>query len=175
MLKTLLFIIIAGILVYLLLRLCLYLYRPFFLSKTFREIEQTYNRLLTVAEKDVGSAVENLGKWQSGDKVIRTMWTEDEIKESINAAKAARAHEEEVYGKFLRLRERFLHNPDKLSESIVTYQRYLNIRLQQRQNAGVAANALTLGAISFDEFVAAAKETKIALEENERKLDILLT
>jgi hypothetical protein len=47
--------------------------------------------------------------------------------------------------------------------------------LQQRQNAGVAANALTLGAISFDEFVAAAKETKIALEENERKLDILLT
>jgi hypothetical protein len=175
MLKTLLFIIIAGILVYLLLRLCLYLYRPFFLSKTFREIEQTYNRLLTVAEKDVGSAVENFGKWQSGDKVIRTMWTEDEIKESINAAKAARAHEEEVYGKFLRLRERYALNPKQLSESIVAYRRYLQVRFQHYENAMLCESAVTSGAFSFDEMMAARKEAMIILEENERKLDILLT
>ncbi len=173
--KLLLVIVIIGTLAYLLIKFSLYVYRPFFLSKTFMAIEEMYNRLQIAADKDIDLDVEYLKKWQSGDGIVKAYSSEDEIMERIKTTRAAKTHEEEVYGKFLRLRERFLHNPDKLSESIVTYQRYLNIRLQQRQNAGVAANALTLGAISFDEFVAAAKETKIALEENERKLDILLT
>jgi hypothetical protein len=175
MLKTLLFIVIAGILAYLLFNLCLYLYRPFFLSKTFREIEQMYNRLLTALEKDVGSWVETLEEWHSGDEVIRTEHRENEILESINAAKATKAHEEEVYGKFLRLRERFVLNPKKLSASIVAYRSYLQVRLQHHEDAMLCACAVTAGAFSFDDMMAARKKIMIIMKENERKLDILLT
>jgi hypothetical protein len=134
-----------------------------------------YNRLLTVAEEDVGSTVETLGKWQSGDKVTMTEHNEDEIMESINAAKAEKAHEEEVYGKFLRLRERYALNPKKLSESIVAYRGYLEDRFQHYQDEMLCASAATSGAFSFDEMMAARKKAMIVLEENERKLDILLT
>ena len=157
--KTLSFIIIAGILVYLLLKLCLYLYR----------------RLLTAIERDVGYWVETLERWQSGDKVVRTSCRENDIMENINAAKAAKAHEEEVYGKFLRLKERFILNPKKLWESIVAYRRYLRISLQHHEDAMLCASAVTSGAFSFDEMMAARKEIMIILEKDERKLDILLT
>lgn len=76
-----------------------------------------YNRLLTAAEKDVNSAVEDFGKWRSGDEVARVVHTEDRIMENINAANTAKIHEEELYGKFLSLRERFIQNPSKLAES----------------------------------------------------------
>jgi hypothetical protein len=175
MVKTLLFIVIGGILVYLLLKLCLYLYRPLSLSKTFREIEQMYNRLLEALERDVGTWVETWEKWQSGDKAVRTQCRENDIMEHLNAAKAAKAHEEEVYGKFLRLRERFILNPKKLADSIVAYRRYLQVGLQHHEDAILCASAVTSGAFSFDEMMAARKEIMMILEENERKLDILLT
>ncbi|MGZ3636095.1 MAG: hypothetical protein ACXWMO_12745 [Syntrophales bacterium] len=175
MMKTLLVVVIGGILVYLLLKLCLCLYRPLFLSKTFREIEQMYNRLLDALERDVGTWVETWEEWQYGDKVVRTQCRENDIMEHINAAKAAKAHEEEVYGKFLRLRERFILNPKKLADSIVAYRRYLQVALQHYQDAMLCASAVTSGAFSFDEMMAARKEIMIIMEENERKLDILLT
>lgn len=172
--KLLFFIVIAGTLVYLLLKFCLYIYRPFFLSRAFREIDQMYNRLLTAAVKDVGSAVKVLERWQSNDKVVRDLSSEDQIMENINASKTATAREEEVYGKFLRCRERFVQNPSKLSESIVAYRRYLEVRLKQCKDATLFAGAVTSGVMSFDEMMAEKKETMIVLEENERKLDILL-
>lgn len=140
MLQLLLFIFIAVTLVYLLPKLYLWLYRPFFLSRTFREIEQMYNRVLIDAEKDVSSADENLGKWVSGDKVVRTVYTEGIIMERIVAAKAAIAHEEEVYGKYLSLRERFVRDHKELLESIVAYRRYLEVRLKHRQDAKLFAS-----------------------------------
>ena len=175
MLKTLLFIVIGGILGYLLFKLCLYLYRPFFLTKTLREMEQKYDRLLTALEKDVGYWVESLEKWQSGDTVVRTSIRENDVMESINAAKAAKAHEEEVYGKYLRLKERFILNPKKLWESIVAYRRYLRVSLQHHEDAMLCASLVTSEACSFDEMMAARKEIMIILEKDERKLDILLT
>jgi hypothetical protein len=174
-LKVLFFILLAGILVYLFLKFFLYLCRPFFLSRTFREIERIYNTLLIAVEKDVGSAVENLEKWRFGDEAVRMVYSENEIMESVNTAKAEKAHEEEVYGKFLRLKERFVLNPNKLTESIVVYRRYLEVRWKQREDAAIFANAVTLGAMSFDEMMAAAQETMIVLEESEGKLDFLLT
>jgi len=170
----LLFIVIAGTLVYFLLKLCLYLYRPFFLSKTFRQIEQMYDNLLTAADKDIGSAAEDFKAWQSGDRVIKTFNSEDEMIERINTAKTAKAHEEELHEKFLRLRERFIGDLKKTSESIEAYRRYLVVKLKQRQEAALFASAVISGAMSFDEMSAAAKATMIVLEENERKLDILL-
>jgi E3 ubiquitin-protein ligase DOA10 len=134
-----------------------------------------YNRLLDAIEKDVGTWVETWEKWQSGDKVVRTQCRENDIMEHVNAAKATKAHEEEVYGKFSRLRERFILNPKKLADSIVAYRRYLQVRLQHHEDAILCESAVTSGAFSFDEMMAARKEIMIIMEENERKLDILLT
>jgi hypothetical protein len=123
MLKLLLFFVIAGVSVYLLLKLCLYLYRPFFLSKTFREIDDMYSKLVAEVENDVNAAIEDYSKWQSGDKVLRTMRTKEEIIKSVDTAKGAKAHEEELHEKFLRVRERFIGDTKKLSEAIVAYRR----------------------------------------------------
>jgi hypothetical protein len=173
--KVLLFIIGAGIVVYLALKLCLYIYRPFFLSKTFREIDEMHSKLLAAVDDDLDSAIEDYRKWQGGDKVLKTERTEEEITKSIDTAKGSKAHEEELHEKFLRLRERFIGNPKKLSESIVVYRRYLDVKLKQLQDASSFANAVTSGAVSFDEMMATAKETMVVLEENERKLNIILS
>src|SRR5208283_6082614 len=131
--------------------------------------------LLADVDKDIGSAEENLKAWRSGDKVVRDFSSEDDLLKRINDTTAAKAHEKEVHEKFLRLRERFISDPKKLSESIVTYRRYLELKLHQCQGAESSTRALEVGAISFDEWMAEARETMIALEESERKLDALLS
>jgi hypothetical protein len=166
--------IIGGCIAYALLKLSLYIYRPFFLSKTFREIDEIYDKLLNATEKDISSATKDLEKWRSGDKVTIDFHTEDELIEILNSAKRVKAHEQEVREKFMRLKERFLSNPAKLSELIVAYKRYLEVRSEQYQEAGQFARALTTGAISFEELLANKRMKTIALEENERKLDTLL-
>jgi hypothetical protein len=174
-LKVLLIIVSAGTIIYLALKLCLYIYRLFFLSKIFKEINEMYSRLLAAVDNDVDTAIDDYRKWQSGDKVIKHMRTVEEITKSVDVAKEAKVREEEVHEKFLRLRQRFIGDPKKLSESIAVYQRYLGVKLKQRQDASLFANAVTSGAVGFDEMMAAAKETIVVLEENERRLDILLT
>jgi hypothetical protein len=173
--KILLVAVIAGIVIYLLLKLCLYLYRPFFLTKTIREIEQMYDRLLGAVENDLSLAAEELGKWKSGDRVTRTIHSPDRLMERMNTARAAKAHEEEMHGKFLILRERFVRDSRKLSESIVAYRRYLEVKLRQPHIALLSGNAMIAEAISLDEMKAEPKESMRALEESERKLDILLS
>ena len=176
MLKLLLFIVIAGALIYLLFKLFLYLYRPFFLAKTFRKIDQMYNRLLTNADKTIDEWIEGLEAWRSDEVAARIAYhSEDELIKNLNDAKEDKTHEEEVYGKFLRCRERFVYDPEKLSESIVTYQRYLNVRLKQIVDAPMIAKALEIQVMSFDEMLSQQNETMIVLEESERKLDMLLT
>jgi hypothetical protein len=73
------------------------------------------------------------------------------------------------------LRERFVLNPKKLSASIVAYRRYLQVRSQHHEDAMLCACAVTAGAFSFDDMMAARKKIMIIMKENERKLDILLT
>lgn len=167
-------IIIGGCIAYALLKLSLYIYRPFFLSKTFREIDEIYNKLLTATEKDISSATKDLEKWRSGDKVRIDFHTEDEWIEILNSARKVKSHEEEVHEKYLRLKERFISKPAKLSESIVAYKRYLDVRSKQYQDAGQFAHAVTSGAISFEELLADKKKKTLILKENERILDFLL-
>ena len=173
--KLLITFIIGGVIVYFLLKFCLLVYRPFYLARMFREIEQMYDKVLNAAEKDVRSAVANLELWQSGDIVLRMLNSEDKLKENVKDSITTKAHEVEVHEKSLRLRERFILDHSKLSESIIAYRRYLDVRLMQRQDAAVFAKALTTDVMTFDEFVALATKTKIVLEENERKLDALLS
>lgn len=173
--KAPLFIIASVVVAYFVLKLYLYIYRPFVLSKAFREIDNMYNNLLDAVGKDVNSAIEDYRKWQSGDKVLRDLRTEEEIIKSVDTAKGAKIHEEELHDKFLQVRERFIGDHKKLSEGIVAYRRYLGVKLKQHRDASLFANAVTSGAVSFDEMVAAARETIVVLEENKKKLDVLLT
>ena len=168
-------IIIAGVLIYLIVKFCLLIYRPFFLSKTFRNIDEMYNRVLNHTERSIHSALEDLKEWEAGDKVIRLVHSEDRITKNVNDAESAKAHEEEVYAKFLRLKEHFIHHPTKLAEAIAAYQRYLKVRLAQFQGASIYSSGVTSGAITFDELVKYRNEIIIILKENERKLDMLLT
>jgi hypothetical protein len=175
-LKILLSILAAGALGYLLLRLCLYFCRPFFLSKTFREIDQMYNRLMAADKRDFADVVGNLVKVQSGDEVALTVFgDEDRIREDINSQKAAISHEEQVHDKFLRLSERFIRNPSKLSESITAYRKYLLVRLKWREDAALLSAGIPSGMVTVEDVQARAKEAMIVLQENERRLDILLS
>ena len=171
--KPYLIIIILGLVVYFLLKIILLILRPFFLKKFLEEIDTLYNKIKAYAVKDIDTAVENLKKWHAGG-AIRIIRSEEELNQRLKDAQLADEHEKEVYEKFVRLRERFFQNPKKISDSITTCKRYLEVRLKQRQGASLFTDALTSGSITFEAFEAAAKETKIILEENERNLDILL-
>ena len=46
---------------------------------------------------------------------------------------------------------------------------------QNQMSTLIKAGALESGALTLDEIAANKKETQIALEENERKLDVLLS
>lgn len=139
-----------------------------------------YNVVLSQTKREVVSASEDLNKWWSDGKIPLIPDHENQLQERIKAAKSAQIHEEEVHKKFLRLKERFIQtrdkrgNPDyiKLADLVTTYQRYLEVRLNQIR---FFANAvILLNTISFEEMVASNNETLIILQENERKLDKLL-
>lgn len=169
-----LIIVIIGIAVYFLLKLALILLRPFFLAKFLEEIDMLYNKIKVITSKDIETTIENLGKWHAQDRVITIHSSEKDLQARIKDAHAADQHEKEVYEKFMRCKERFIQNPKELSNAIVAYKRYLEVKLKQSQEAKLFADVLTSGAMTFEEFEAAAKATMIILQENERKLDILL-
>jgi hypothetical protein len=169
--------IVAGVIIYFLLKFFLYLYRPFYLQKILRRIEEKYKQVLTHTEKRLDEAIEELNEWQSDDKHSFPADTKEEALESVNNAKLNKAHEEEMYSKFLRLRERFIHNYSKLWELIIIYQRYLDFRLTHIQDAEIFALGVSSGVVSddlFNDMIAIRNETLIILEESERKLDKLL-
>jgi hypothetical protein len=129
--------------------------------------------------------VENYNKWQSGDRVISTLKSEDELKDRINVVMASKKHAQEVNEKFIRLRERSIGNYKKLADALFWYKRYLSLRLNQFENAAIYSSALTSEGATFDErmtsvneqldeFMASANEHRIAIEESERRLDALL-
>ena len=172
--KIILLIVIAGIVLYFLLKLCLYLLRPFFLSKALREIDQIYNNTLAYIDKDLNLATENYNNWHKGDAITRCGSTEEEITNRLNYIKKEKEHEKEVYKKFFRLNERFSRNHDKLSESIIAYRKYLGSKARQQVNSDIFVNALTCKAMTVDDFISEGEKAKITLEENEKRLDDLL-
>jgi hypothetical protein len=173
-LKLFLIFIFSGVSIYFLFKLGLYIYRPFYLEKVVREIQSKFDNFQALLDKDIETAVENFEKWQSGDKAMRFHYNEDGIREKISKAQSLKRHEQEVNEKFIRLRERYIHNYKILAEAIIYYKKYLDVRLKQYTNASVFVNALTCGAITFEEFTASAFETKIVVDESEKQLDDLL-
>ena len=172
--NLLLIVVLSGTAIYFLLKIGLYIYRPFLVAKLVRDIQSKYDKLQVMFNKDIELAVENLKQWESGDKVIKLSYRESELKENIIKANASKIHNQKVNEKFIRLRERFIGNPKSLSDAIASYKRYLEVKLQQKQDAFIFTNALTSGAMTFEEFQASANETMILLDECEKRLDILL-
>ena len=177
---------IVGALIYFFLKIFLLIYRPFGINRYLRQLEEKYNNLLSMEKKDIDSAIEDLRSWNSGDKKTGIPNYEESTKERLHFAKTSKEHEEEVHRKFLKLRERFISDYPKMGEVIVAYQRYLDLKLTQRQRARLAG--MTFGSNAknleegfearikhWDKIATEALDLKAIIEEAERKLDMLLT
>jgi len=172
-LNILIILVLAGLVIYLLFKLGLYIYRSFYLQKMTSKIEEQHNKLLARLNQDVDMGVENYNQWQSGD-ITLGLESGDELKDRINEAMASKKHAQEVNEKFIRLRERYLLNYKKSADPIFWYMTYLDLRLNQFENADIYSSALSIEGATFDEFVISANEQRIPIEENERRLDALL-
>lgn len=172
--KIILILVMAGLTLFCVMKIGLYAYRPFFLNKLLREIQTKYDDLIMLYEKELKEATDNLNKYESGDDILIKLGSEDEFRARIKDALQILKELQESNVVFIRLKERFLTNNKMLSESIIAYQRYLELRLNSRKNAHLCTQALASGGIALAEFVAAAKEDKILIEESEKKLYRLL-
>ncbi|GAB4389266.1 MAG: hypothetical protein Kow0025_13560 [Thermodesulfovibrionales bacterium] len=63
-----------------------------------------YRRNKAISGSIVDDAADTVGKWRSGDTVLRDFFSEGELQARINDAETAAQHEQEVYEKFLRLK-----------------------------------------------------------------------
>ena len=171
--NILIILVLAGLVIYLLFKLGLYIYRSFYLQKMTSKIEEQHNKLLARLNQDVDMGVENYNQWQSGD-ITLGLESGDELKDRINEAMASKKQAQEVNEKFIRLRERYLLNYKKSADPIFWYMTYLDLRLNQFENADIYSSALSIEGATFDEFVISANEQRIPIEENERRLDALL-
>ena len=172
--KILIIVVLSGIVIYFLFKICLYFYRPFLLEKMILELQTQYDQLLIIIDKSTEEAAEQYKNIQSGDRISILANSEDDLKGNLEKEIASKKHIQEVNNKFIRLRERFIGDYKKLSEAIVAYRRFLNMRANQYKNAEIYSRALGIGSMSFDEFIASANEDRIAIEESERRLDVLL-
>ena len=155
-------------------RLWMYLYGPNSTTKLAEDNEVKFKRLLDSLDADINSAIDNFNKWEGGDKILAILNSEEDMKRAIHDAHESKKHFIEVKDKYIRLQERFLNNRTKLSETIRHYNRYLCIRIKQRNNAGTYSKLVELGGMTFEEALTKANETRIILNECERKLDVLL-
>jgi hypothetical protein len=149
--------------------------RPFFVAKFLREIDMLYTNTKLISAKDLDGAIENLRKWRANDRVIRTYSSEEKCQSCIKDAQAADRHEQEVHEKFIRLKERFIQNPKKLADSILNYKIYLEIKLKRHHQIETIVQVVTRGGMTVEESMPIAQKTKIALEEAERRIDVLLS
>lgn len=169
-----LFILITGMVLYFLTKIVLFLLRPFFLARFIEKIEQLYARTQAILGKDLEQAMEDLKRWHKNETSTKILYSERDLEARIRAAQAAEEHNKDVHDKFIRLQERYIHNSQKLADSILIYRRYLEIKLRQNQEATVLSSGLMLGVTTSSKFESSARETMITLQEIERKIDILL-
>lgn len=169
--------ILVGIaLLYFIIKVALHQARKAYLSRLLEKMDTLYNNLIKNTRDELASVSENYSKWKSGDEVQRVVYDgEEELLARITDAKSALAHEESVREKYLRLRARFSADPKKVGEAIVAYHNYLSIKMKQHLDAETYVRALNVGAMTFDEFAASGRETRILVEECERRLDVLLS
>ena len=161
---------------YAILKLAINIYRPFAMEKVAEEIQGQYDKLQSILEADLKRAGEDLQHWRSGDrdKVSRMFVDEEKLIQSVKDANESKEHEVEVYEKYVRLRERFVYDRKKLAEALLGYKRYLYLRLKHIADASLYISMLDCDGMTFEECDKAANESRIAIQESERRLDVLL-
>ena len=169
------FILLVGI-TYIIFRVYVYLSRSSTMKKVAKVIQERHAELQTLLDNDIQSAKEDLRYWKLGakDKVRRQHASEEELVEAFKNAVEEKHREIKFYEKYVRLRERFFYDRKKLPEIFVAYERYLHLRIKHITDASYYLQMLDAGSIAIEEFKSAADESRIAIQESERKLDVLL-
>lgn len=160
---TLIYFVVGGALLYALLKLALSVYRPFYLKKLFLQVEQGYTGIMRGIVNHLEDAEKDLSNYNK-DSII----TFDDLKGRVDVYIFEKKHEEDLHRKYITLKERFINNYRKLAESIVIYQRYLDIKQNQMKMSRIAHN------LDFGSMRSMAMDTKAILDECERKIDFLL-
>ena len=169
------FILLVGI-TYIIFRVYVYLSRSSTINKVAKVIQERHAELQILLDNDIQSAKEDLRYWKLGakDKVRRLHASEEELVEAFKNAVEVKHREIKFYEKYVRLRERFFYDRKKLPEIFVAYERYLHLRIKHITDASYYLQMLDAGSIAIEEFKSAADESRIAIQESERKLDVLL-
>ncbi len=167
---------IAAILIYLFLKFAIHLYKPYLLSKNLEKINKMYERSMGLCTKRSDFLRQDVQPFRIDDTAAPGNEAKETLAEKLQSAETLKAHEQEVHRKFLRLQERFFQDPNKLSEVILIYHRYLSIRLQYEKTISFyPENRWDDDDADVDETTASSKDLSAILEENERKLDVLLS
>lgn len=174
--RTLLYVTIAGGGIYILLKLTIFYYRPVAMRKAFEEIQGQYDKLLSIYNTELNTAIKNLQEWQSGNasKIMQMATDEHNLIENVTEAKKRKEHEVEIYYRYLKLKERFVYDRKKLAEAILSYDRCLSLKLEQISAGDRYVSMLEGNAITMDKFIESGNEMRIAIQESERRLDVLL-
>ena len=169
------FILLVGI-TYIIFRVYVYLSRSTTMNKVAKVIQERHAELQILLDNDIQSAKEDLRYWKLGakDKVRRQHASEEELVEAFKNAVEEKHREIKFYEKYFRLRDRFFYDRKKLAEVFVAYERYLHLRIKHITDASYYVQMLDAGSMTFEEVKSAADESRIAIQESERKLDVLL-
>jgi hypothetical protein len=162
------------LMLYILARIGRYLYKPYALKKIMEDNDNKYEMLLSILRSRIESTVNDLEKWKSGERASFVLSSEDELKKAIGDAHDEKEHFVNVNEKYIRLKERYINDRKTLTEAILSYNRHLQLRLKLNSDAELYTKLLELDGITFDEWIAKGNETKIMIEESERRLDVLL-
>ena len=169
------FILLVGI-TYIIFRVYVYLSRSSTMKKVAKVIQERHAELQTLLDNDIQSAKEDLRYWKLGskDKVRRQHASEEELVEAFKNAVEEKHREIKFYEKYVRLRERVFYDRKKLAEVFVAYERYLHLRIKYITDASYYVQMIDVGSMTFEEFKSTTDESRIAIQESERKLDVLL-
>jgi hypothetical protein len=174
--EVMLWVALGGVILYGFIKVALFIFRPFYIRKYLRALDALYGKVHNECVKDFESAVSMLDEWKKADdnSSIRRIKTEESLNDTIESARTALEHEEQLNDKFTRLQVRFQLKPEKLGEGISHYKSYLDVKVKHNQETSIYTSALTTGVTTLEEFAEHAKKTRIVLEELERKIDVLL-
>lgn len=146
-----------------------------FLAKAEDEVNSLKAAIQNNLNRDVE---EHMAKFDSyhdpKNHVTRMFVTEEELVDRIKRLQAELEHENAVYFKFVRARERFKLDKKNSNMALLHYHYYLRTKNQFLRNADSTGAYLEHGIKSIEQLHTESVEFKIMLEEAEAKLDLLL-
>ncbi len=165
---------ISAASLYVLFKIGLNLYRPFLLRKLIEETHKKYDDLIAIIDRDMAESIGKYDKWKAGNKMSLDFDSEKECIERMRNAVGAKMHEQEIHNKFIMLMERHGGDLKKLGEVVANFDRYVDVRLDTYRDAELSTRLLANGTMTFDEWAAVAKGSRMVTEKCERRIDIML-